>query len=136
MYLHGQKRIASDYLAALDQANQLRRQIGPLFERYDMLLAPSTSQTAKAHATIDPNQDLGAKAFTRLRYHSEVFRPFANTTRQPDISLPLFQARDGNCISVHLMGRFGEDATLLQVSAELERALPWLQRRPPVHLSI
>lgn len=135
MYQHGQQLSASDYLTALDQANRLRRQIGPFFERYDILLTPSTAQTAKAHATMDQNQDLDAEAFTRLQYHSEVFLPFANTTGQPAISLPLFQARNGNCIGVQLVGRFGDDATLLRLSSQLETALPWGHRKPPVHLT-
>jgi hypothetical protein len=30
---------------------------------------------------------------------------------------------------------FGEEALLLQVAGAFEEALPWIDRRPPVHVS-
>jgi Asp-tRNA(Asn)/Glu-tRNA(Gln) amidotransferase A subunit family amidase len=37
---------------------------------------------------------------------------------------------DGLPVGTHLMGRAGDDHTLLQLAAEVERADPWAHRRP------
>ena len=39
---------------------------------------------------------------------------------------------DGLPIGVQLVGRPGDEATLIRVAAQLENAQPWIDRRPPV----
>jgi amidase len=36
-------------------------------------------------------------------------------------------------IGAHFAGRFGDEATLLVLAAQLERAQPWAGRVPPVN---
>ena len=59
---------------------------------------------------------------------------FWNITGQPAISLPLAQDSAGLPIGVQLVGRPADEATLLRVSAQLEVAMPWAQRRPALTL--
>jgi len=35
-------------------------------------------------------------------------------------------------VGVHFAGRYGEEATLLRLAAELETAQPWFGRLPPL----
>jgi amidase len=55
-----------------------------------------------------------------------------NTTGQPAISLPLYQSAEGLPIGMMLVGRPGGEAPLLALAAQLERTLPWLDRRPAI----
>ena len=55
-----------------------------------------------------------------------------NTTGQPAISLPLHWSPDGLPIGVMLVGRPADEATLLRLSAQLERARPWRDRHAPL----
>ena len=57
--------------------------------------------------------------------------PIANASGAPSVSLPLHWSQDGLPVGMMLTGRFGDDATVLQLSAQLEQALPWAERRPP-----
>jgi amidase len=56
----------------------------------------------------------------------------ANLTGNPAMSVPLFWNGDGIPIGVHFLGRFGDEATLFRLAAQLETARPWRDRRPPV----
>jgi amidase len=35
-------------------------------------------------------------------------------------------------IGTHFVGRFGDEATLFRLAAQLEEARPWAHKRPPV----
>jgi len=56
-----------------------------------------------------------------------------NLTGQPAASVPLSWNGDGLPIGVQLVGRHAEESLLLALGAQLEQALPWADRRPPVH---
>jgi amidase len=60
------------------------------------------------------------------------FTPLVNVLGVPAASLPLSQTDDGIPVGVQLIGRPADEATLLRVSAQVERAQPWRDRRPPV----
>jgi amidase len=47
------------------------------------------------------------------------------------MSLPLAWTDDGLPIGMHFVGRFGAEEMLFSLAAELERAAPWRDRRPP-----
>jgi amidase len=55
----------------------------------------------------------------------------ANLTGQPGLSLPLHTSSGGLPIGVQFLARYGDEATLLRLGAQIERAQPWAQRRPP-----
>ena len=62
-----------------------------------------------------------------------------NLTGQPAIVLPLARADSmpertatGFPIAVQLVARYGDEATLLRLAAQLEKARPWFDRKPPV----
>jgi amidase len=54
-----------------------------------------------------------------------------NVTGMPAISLPLHHTAGGLPVGVMLAARPGEEGTLLALSAQLEAAAPWSDRRPP-----
>ncbi|MGH3274988.1 MAG: amidase [Streptosporangiaceae bacterium] len=55
-----------------------------------------------------------------------------NSSGQPAVSVPLHWTDDGLPIGVMLAGRIGDEATLISLSAQLEAARPWRDRRPPI----
>jgi amidase len=101
----------------------------PFFERHDVLLMPVA---AVPPVRAGEWEGLGA---ARTLLGMVIAYPFAlewNLTGQPSISVPAGTSEDGLPIGVQVVGRHGEEATLLGLAAQLEAELRWTDRRPPL----
>ena len=56
----------------------------------------------------------------------------SNLIGQPAMSVPLYWNAEELPIGSHFAGRFGDDATLFRLAAQLEQSRPWKDRRPKV----
>ncbi|MEJ7770399.1 MAG: amidase [Geodermatophilaceae bacterium] len=97
---------------------------------YDVVLAPVCSMTPRPIGWF--GQDgAGAPDFERQKRYA-AYTAVYNVTGQPAVSVPLYWTEDGLPIGSMLVGRPSDEATLIALSAQLEEAQPWLERRPPV----
>lgn len=55
-----------------------------------------------------------------------------NATGLPPMSVPLHWNDGGLPLGVQFDARFGDEATLFRLAAQLEQARPWHNRRPPI----
>ena len=63
------------------------------------------------------------------------FSPFTvwfNLTGQPAMMLPIGHAASGLPVAVQLVARYGDEATLFRLGAQLETARPWFSRKPAI----
>ncbi len=131
----GRSTSAQQLLSALDAAGHVARQMGSFFEDYDVLLTPTLGAPPARLGTYEPDAELEPRELFDSWSQLESFLPVFNATGQPAISLPLHQGGTGLPIGMQLVGRFGDEATLIRLSAQLELALPWAGRVPPLHVA-
>jgi amidase len=103
------------------------RPVVAFFADYDLLLTPTLAIPPLPVGSMFEDDDGPVGASLRFT----PFTPIANLTGQPAVSLPLSVTDGGVPVGVQLIGRPADEATLLRISAQVERARPWAQRRPP-----
>lgn len=133
-YQNSLKRTGADYLIAVEEIQRFSRKIGRWYHegQYDLLLSPTMRipppKLGVFRATTDNPREwlqvaLSMVAFTRTQ----------NITGQPAMSVPLYWNADNIPIGVQFAGRYGDEATLFKLAAQLEQARPWADRIPPIH---
>jgi amidase len=128
----GRKHTAPALLMALGMLQVAARSVAQFHERYDVWLTPTLGEPPVPLGTFDDSPpDDPIRAFERALAFVP-FTPLQNATGQPAMSVPLFWNEAGLPIGVHFAGRFGDEATLFRLAAQLEQARPWTARRPPL----
>jgi amidase len=128
------------------------RPVGRFFEKYDILVTPTVAGPPFPVGALQPPpterkalEALGMlragrvlRAVGALEKSAELifewmaFTQLANVTGQPAMSVPLAWSSEGLPIGVHFMARFGDEAMLFRLAAQLEEAAPWRDRHPPI----
>jgi amidase len=81
---------------------------------------------------VGAERDRGALWSLNAAAAKIAFYPMFNATGQPACSVPAGFDRNGLPLAVQLAGRPYDEATLLSLAAQIERARPWADRRPPL----
>lgn len=106
-------------------ATEYERRVLAAFTPWDAVLTPTTALTPRP---LDwyPIDD-GEADFRQQVLHTP-HTSFVNLTGLPAITLPVHRTDEGLPMGVQLIGRPGEEATLLAIGRQLERRIPWTQR--------
>jgi len=128
-YLHGQRQSSGDYLLAVQTLQQVGRDVAQFYVDYDVWLTPTLAQLPMPLGYFDYTRETRKQHIARLGEYT-CFTLIANATGQPGISLPLHWNDQNLPIGIQLLGRYGDEATLIQLAGQLERACPWSHRRP------
>jgi amidase len=128
----GHGRSSADYLSAVGLHQGTSRMIAAWFDSgHDLLVTPALAELPPPLGTFDQTGPDPLDAFRRGEPMG-VFTALFNITGQPAISLPLGVSDEGIPIGVQLVAPFGREDLLIRVAAQLERAMPWAERRPAV----
>jgi amidase len=134
IYESARQYSATDVITARAALNVVRRKVGQFFKKYDLLLTPTITQLPVPLGTIHQNQDIPIEEWYFGTSQFNAFTNLFNATGLPAISLPLCQSSTGLPIGIQFVVGFGEEALLIRVASALEEALPWADRKPPVHV--
>ena len=97
-----------------------------------MFLNPTMSEPPAPIGEITSTADDPTRALERGGRTVGYSGVIANFTGNPAMSVPLWWNAGGLPIGVHFLGRFGDEAGLLRLAAQLEHARPWARRTPEV----
>jgi amidase len=123
------------YVRSVHQLQRATRQISGHWGRdFDVLVTPTMAieppRAGEVLAAAHESAGTGAPALQV--FQMAVFTSGFNMSGQPAISLPTHSTPDGTPIGVQLVAGPWDEATLLRVAAQLERALPWAGHRPAI----
>lgn len=128
----GRKFRAADYVRAQVTLHQWSRRIAAWWSGgYDLLLTPTAAALPHelghyAATAQDPLRPLRGTvpyiAFTC---------PF-NVSGQPAVSIPIYWTDTGVPVGVQLVAAYAREDLLFAIGAQMEAALPWRDRKPPL----
>ncbi len=129
LYEMGRQQSASAYLLSLSFLQRIARTIAQFFQKYDVLLTPTLAEPPVPLGTFNSPPENPLQGLRRAEAFVP-FTPLCNVTGQPAMSVPLYWNAEGLPVGVHFIGRFGDEATLFRLAAQLESARPWFGRFP------
>jgi amidase/6-aminohexanoate-cyclic-dimer hydrolase len=128
---NGQMASATDYAAAQLTAFQVSRDLRTFFETCDVFLCPTLCLPPLRIGELDTmSEDLSHIAPILRRYMPAT--SMFNMSGQPAMSVPLAWNSAGLPLGMMFAARFGDEATLFRLAAQLEQERPWRDKLPPV----
>jgi len=103
--------------------------VNAIFDSHDVLMTPVMGGTAL------PIRRWEGRGALRTVLGMGRFYPYTipwNHIGNPAMAVPAGFAADGMPLSVQIVGRPGDEATLLSLAAQIEAERPWAGQRPPV----
>jgi len=131
MYEMGRQSSASEYLTAVLALQRVARDVAHFFDHHDLWLTPTLAEPPVPLGTFDSPPESPLLGLSRMAEFVP-FTPVCNVTGQPGMSVPLYWNDDGLPIGTQFIARFGDEAMLFRLAAQLEQARPWANRIPPV----
>jgi amidase len=125
----GRRHSAATFLLALQGLQRAAADVARFFREHDLWLTPTLAEPPVPLGTFDAAPEEPLRGYYRAMEFVP-FTPIANVTGQPAMSMPLFWNAEGLPIGAHFIARYGDEATLFRVAAQLETARPWAHRRP------
>ena len=143
---------ARDYAHALRILERTGNAVSAFFTDWDVLVTPTLATPPPAIGGLPPRpiehlqlRVLGAIGSGRVvkmaglidrtaesAFDFTPWTPVFNISGQPAMSVPLHWNAEGLPIGVHFVARVGDEATLLRLAGQLERARPWFDRVPEI----
>ncbi len=150
--LLGRTFSAGDFVLSQRQWNTFSRRMAKFHETYDLYLTPTIASLPPRIGELNqkPSEQFFLKIINSLNMGGLLkatgitdvmatkglskmpFTQLANLTGQPAMSVPLHWSKEGLPCGVQFIGRFGEESLLFQLGGQLERSLPWFDKRPKI----
>jgi amidase len=123
--LYPNRMVERSRRAAVNEGDRLNR----IFDRVDVLITPTVGRPP---VPVGEWEGKGALRTLIGMSRTYAFTPLWNHLGNPAASVPIGFAGDGLPLSVQLIGRPADEATLISLAAQIEAERPWAEHHPPV----
>ncbi|MEG9246540.1 amidase [Arthrobacter sp. Soc17.1.1.1] len=110
-------RSATDLVGAVEVLRRFEQDSIEQYSRYDMVLTPAVAMTPRP---IGWSTDADGDTDYRRQCQYSPYTSMVNVCGLPAVTVPTLRLPDGLSMSVQLIGRPGEEAQLLAVTAQIE----------------
>jgi amidase len=128
---NAQKATSTDYVAAQLAAFQISRDLATFFETCDVLLCPTLCLPPLRIGELNSMSPDLSHLSPILRRYMPATSMF-NMSGQPAMSVPLAWNAAGLPLGMMFAARYGDEATLFRLAAQLEHERPWKHKLPPI----
>ena len=125
----GSRATGADYARAMSKLWKFRARMEDFFEEYDLLLTPTTA--VPAYPIGERPRDIMGQRVNKL-WGATPFTASFNLSGNPAASVPCGFSSEGMPIGLQIVGRWGDEMSVLRASAALERAHPWANKVPEI----
>jgi amidase len=126
---YGLTLTASDIGRAERQRTLLYQRAREFFERWDLIVTPTTAVPPFPIEEIYPKEINGVRMADYIQWALPTYA--FTVIGVPAISVPCGFTKAGLPVGLQIAGRWRDEATVLRAAAAFERAHPWADRRPP-----
>jgi amidase len=127
VFKRGRAVTGPEYVRATAAVHMAGRKFAAFLASYDMIMTTTLPAPPPLLGYLDM-EDVATFTARVADYLSVT--PLYNATGTPAMSVPLHWTADGLPVGVHFGGRYGEEATLFRLAAQLEQAQPWFDHVP------
>jgi len=126
----GRSLSATDHAASISAIRKANQHIQAELQPYDVFLTPTLTQPPRPVGYWDMN-DPDVDHYN-AKWTDAAFMFAFNISGLPAVSLPATWTAQDVPIGVQFVGRYGDEAAILRVAAQVEAARPWIGRRPAI----
>ncbi|MBK7149527.1 MAG: amidase [Bacteroidetes bacterium] len=150
LYKLGKSFSANAFALAKLKWNEVNRKLADFHKDYDLLLTPTLGMRPFKIGAMNnpPAEEISLRVLNALgissiiRYTGMIekiaektfswipYAPLANITGQPAMTVPLYWTTDELPVGVMFTAPLGDEGTLFQLAAQLEKAQPWFSKQP------
>lgn len=119
-----------EYAAINQTSMEVAYAFDDFLQEYDLVLSPAMPEPPIPIGEIYREEG----DFDAFRHHQDHYLSLTqvqNVTGQPAMSVPLWQSPDDLPVGMMFVARYGDEATLFSLAAQLEQSRPWHDRRAP-----
>ena len=133
---YGSNVTGKDFVLAMEEMEKWKHTIDSVFENYDLLLTPTISvpafQCGKWPTEINSSKIDEFSVSQNAGFYHFAY-PF-NMSGNPAASIPCGFSSEGLPIGLQIIGKRGDELSVLKASTEYEKSHPWAKFIPPISI--
>lgn len=126
---HGASVTGAKYSTALGEIEKIKALFENVFESYDLIITPTLAVTAFPHGN-PPDRINGQLVNPFWGYLPHTYP--INMIGNPAASIPCGFSSEGLPIGIQIIGKLGDESSVISASAAFESAQPWIHLKPVV----